>query len=429
MLEKGVQKPRDNSGFVVQLNLAGLIIFSLALVAAAGLVTYGLVSPRLRAATFESSGTLASAPGADPSSSTVSGRGSPPWGELVTSDIDLEQPAEYAGFELDSSQEPAWVFGGMNAEQVRALLISCEIPLSRVDHALSPNLASATASGTVVHPDEDLVLSLSPESRARLYAELAKDPENHWMTSPACFPGRSFDTRFAGANVDPAIVSLTRKLLYPRGDIQCFSDYATVARHVASEQQRLDWVEVLSCQTAVLASLRIRPDTDADKLLGYWERGIQVKDVRPLIESLKRLPDGGFINLLHFLPPFARDRLYTSPLPTRPGDPSLDCHWSTLNFFNDTPDDRLADPKYASAYLGSHYYPIAKPSLYGDVIFVLDDRGNAIHSGVYIADDLIFTKNGGNYAEPWKLMRMKDLATLYGLGTQPRIEAYRNKNW
>jgi hypothetical protein len=422
MRKDGVSGSRDAAGFVIQLNLAGLVIFSLSLVAAAGLVTYGLMSSRARAVAFDSSS--ASVLGAAPAPHTL-----PPWGELVTSDIDLEQPAEYAGFDLESHPEPTWSFAGMKPDQARALMISCGVPQAEADRALSAGTASTTTAGTVVHPDDDLVLSLPPDTRAKLYAALARDPANTWMTAPAVFPGGSFESRFAGANVDPAIVSMTRKLLYSRGDSQCFSDYATVARHFTSDQERLDWVEVLSCQTAVLATLRIRPDTDTDKLLGYWDRGIQVKDVRPLIESLKRLPDGGFINLLHFLPPFARDRLYTSPLPTRAGDPSLDCHWSTLNFFNETPDDRLADPKFAGEYLKAHYYQVAKPTLYGDIIFVLDGNGNAIHSGVYIADDLIFTKNGGNYAEPWKLMRLKDLTTLYALGGTPRIEAYRNKSW
>ena len=81
----------------------------------------------------------------------------------------------------------------------------------------------------------------------------------------------------------------------------------------------------------VMASVRLRPDTDTDKLLGYWAwpGGIRIKDVAPLIESLKHTTDGR-IGLVYLLPQFvARQRLYTFPMPSRPGDAAMDCHWST----------------------------------------------------------------------------------------------------
>ena len=46
--------------------------------------------------------------------------------------------------------------------------------------------------------------------------------------------------------------------------------------------------------------------------------------------------------ILREMPPFARERLYTSPMPTKPGDLKMDCHWTALNFFNETPDARLS---------------------------------------------------------------------------------------
>jgi len=53
---------------------------------------------------------------------------------------------------------------------------------------------------------------------------------------------------------------------------------------------------------------------------------------------VKGLPHGGTVSMLYFLPPFARSRLYTYPLPSQPGDPVLDCHWSTFNFSSIEPD-------------------------------------------------------------------------------------------
>ena len=36
-----------------------------------------------------------------------------------------------------------------------------------------------------------------------------------------------------------------------------------------------------------------------------------------------------------------------------------------------------------------------------------------IHAAVYIADDVVFTKNGGNDRQPWMLMKWDDLLARY----------------
>jgi hypothetical protein len=99
-----------------------------------------------------------------------------------------------------------------------------------------------------------------------------------------------------------------------------------------------------------------------------------------------------------------------------------------MNFFNEIPDNRFSDPKYTVSYLLSNYYRIAKPTAYGDRIFLLDKNGNAIHSAVYLADDIVFTKNGNNYTQPWMLMHLKDLLAEYATDEAPAIAVYRDKN-
>jgi hypothetical protein len=98
------------------------------------------------------------------------------------------------------------------------------------------------------------------------------------------------------------------------------------------------------------------------------------------------------------------------------------------NFFNLKPDDRLSDVNVASQVVVENYYQVAKPSIYGDLVLLMTTKGHVTHSAVYIADDLVFTKNGINYAIPWTMMRMKDL-----LGTYSSVQAvqpvfYRRKD-
>ena len=194
-----------------------------------------------------------------------------------------------------------------------------------------------------------------------------------------------------------------------------------------SDAERFELVKALSRQAGLLVRVRIRPDTDIDRLLGYWGRGIQVKDTRPLLESIQRLPEGGNVSIIYLLPQFARQRLYTFPQTPKPGDPPIDCHWSTMNFFNDPPDQRFTDPSYTVQFLRDRFYSVSKPTLYGDVVLVLDKEGNAIHSAVYLADDIVFTKNGNNYTQPWTLMRLKDLLASYSADGPPPMAFYRNR--
>jgi hypothetical protein len=429
MTGKGLPKSHARSGFIVQLNLTGLVIFSVSLVVAAALVTYGLVVSRSNSGNGNDRPHLSASPSSSDQHNDVPPQEVPPWGELKTFDVDLEQPEEYIAFEMDTNRVPTWVFAKMTPDQVRALMQSCGLASNQIEHALSPALVSVTSSNTVIKPDDELVLSLPAQTRAKFYGELSKNPANHYMEFPFYFPGETFEARLGKSQLDPALVSKVRQLLYARGSDQCFSDYELVLRSAASEPERLRLVKALSRQSAVLARLRIRPDTDIDKVLGYWDRGIQVKNIRPLLESVKRLPDGGSVSLLYLLPTFARERLYTFPLPSKPDDATMDCHWSTMNFFKETPDNRFGNPSYTAPYITTNFYQVAKPCLYGDVVLLLDKQNNAIHSGVYLADDIVFTKNGNNYAQPWKLMRMKDLLGMYAGGAPPRVAVYRNKSW
>jgi hypothetical protein len=411
---------KENGKIVIQFNLAGLIAFSVSLVFAAGLLAYVLTPGK----SSESSQAAASSSGVtgDPAPADV-----PPWGELMISSIELEPPEEYLGFELAKEWTPAWIFEGKSADEARAVMVESGLTPEQLQLAVGAGITEVSG-GVSLTPPDDLILSLAPEVRSRLYIALSRGTANQFIRFPFRFTEESFNLAFADARVDEATVARTRKLLYPRGDALCFSDYEWMLRQIPSEAERLRWIKVMSRQTAVLTRLRIRPETDIDKILGYWGRGIQVKDVRPLLESLKRRADGGNVSLLYLLPPFARQRLYTFPYDSLTGDPVMDCHWSTMNFFNDPPDDRFSNPAFTAEHIRNNLYGIAKPTLYGDIILFLDDRNQAVHSAVYLAEDIVFTKNGNNAAQPWMAMRLQDLIAKYEPDRPSRVAVYRSKS-
>ena len=422
MVKKQNKNQRSESGVVLHVNLLGAIVFSLALVLAAAMVTYGVTRQghaRLVSAT-EASPALVPAPAQIP-----------PWGELSVRDIKIKPPEEYLAFELQHITPPAWNFDGNSVDRVRQVLLSSGLTQDEVSRTLVPAKISVSTSTVTVRPDNDLVLSLSPQIRAKLYHELGRNAGNEHMRFPFCYSGNEFDQAFAQDKISPAVTAMVKKLLYSRGDLRCFSDYELVLLQIQDKNEQMRLLSTLSSESAVMAGVRIRPDTDIEKLLGYWAwpGGIRVKDVQPLLESQKDVPDGR-VGLVYLLPQFARQRLYTFPMPTRPGDPAMDCHWSTMNFFNETPDDHFTNPAYTVSYLQTNFYQIANPSKYGDIILFLDgESNNAIHSAVYLCDDLVFTKNGNNMAQPWMLMHLKDLTTRYESDGPGRMLVYRNRKW
>lgn len=353
------------------------------------------------------------------------------WGDLLTYDIRVEQPKEYTAFQQLSTSGPRWHFGSLTLPAVRQLLLDSGLTEAQVTTALAPQNILSENGNITLKGDEPLILSLSPEVRSKLYLELAKNPANQNYAMP-CYVPHNDVTKLLTKDRVPLdkIAPLIRKLIYQRNGFSYFSDQDLILAHIQTEEGRHDFFQSLTGQNAVIVRLLIRPSSDIDKVLNYWGlpvSGVRIKDLRPLLEAEQKLPDGGHLSILYFLPPLARERLYTSPLPNLNDQKPPDCHWSALNFFNSKPDDRLLDPSIASRVVVENYYKIAKPGIYGDLVLLLNPQGHVVHSAVYIADNIVFTKNGINFAVPWLLMRTNDMLGAYS-HTVPLQLAYYRRN-
>ena len=389
-----------------QFTLAGLIIFSLALIAGASFIGFKLAAvnrPKLTA-------TFAVDPN-DKSRSVHAG----PWGDLVERNIQLERPIEYLTEEVTIPQPEIWTFNGLNPDAVKALLAKNGLTTAQVAAAFTPGSVREEKSGTVLTPPADFLLSLDAATRGRLYPALEGLGVSLYFDYPYIFPEDNMKSIYADPRLHPDDVRLLKRLVYLNGGVWQLSDYQMMMCQIPTVDRRVAMARSLSRQSAVFAGLRIGPDTDIDKLAYYWGNipNVRFTDIRPLMEALKALPAGGDLRIFYLLPKFARDRLYTYPLPPQDGEPTMDCHWTTFNFSNDTPDNRFNNPDYTVQYIKKNYYQISGPSMYGDILLLLNDKNEVKHSAMYLADDLVFTKNGDNYRQPWMLMHIPDLLATY----------------
>jgi hypothetical protein len=391
-------------------SLMGLILFSLCLMA-------GTVAISCRI--FEAKAKTQSSPKLDnPDPDAHDGSWSThqgPWGELATQDIMLERPQEYFAPEAKILDPETWKFNNLNLAQVKEFLAAHGLTKEVVEAQLTPNRIVTKGTATIVTPDEDFLLSMTPETRGKLYGSMYGLGVGQAIDYPLIFSKHSLETIYSDPRLNAQDVALLKRLIYPAGNSERFSDNELLQRKIPTADRRVMIMKVLSKQPAVLAQLCVRPDTDIDKIAAYWGKmdNVHFTDMRPMLEALKRLPQGGTISLVHFLPPFARTRLYTYPLPPEPNAPAMDCHWTTLNFCNVEPDNRFSNPAYAAEFIRTNFYQISSPSVYGDIVLYFNKDNGIAHSAVFLADDLAFTKYGDNFLQPWMVVHLADMQAMY----------------
>jgi hypothetical protein len=391
---------------VLQFTLVGLVIFSVALIAAAAFISYKLAAiNRPKPSDF-----FTVSPD-DKSRSVHDG----PWGTLTERKIQLELPVEYVMDDISRQRPEVWTFSGLDPGAVKTLLSKNGLTAAQAATVCAPNNVRADKSGTVLTPPADFLLSLDAATRGRLYTGLAGQKISQSFDCPFVFPGVTIESIYADKRLNPNDVSLLKHLVYDNGGTWQLSNYQLLMSQIPTADRRVAMARLLTRQSAVLVGLHITPDTDIDKLASYWGSipNVRIINIRPLMEAFKALPEGGDLPLYYLMPKFARDRLYTYPLPPQPGDPIMDCHWTTFNFSSDMSDNRFNDPGFAVQYIQKNYYQISAPSQYGDILLLMNNNNEIKHSAVFLADDLVFTKNGSDFRHPWMVMHIADLLALY----------------
>ena len=72
------------------------------------------------------------------------------------------------------------------------------------------------------------------------------------------------------------------------------------------------------------------------------------------------------------------------------------------------------------------YYIVEGNYQLGDVIALLDAEGDLYHVVVYLADDLVFTKNGTSPLAPWTIMPLQRVKDYYrNQSDNPRLIYHR----
>jgi hypothetical protein len=348
------------------------------------------------------------------------------WGELEYIRILIEPPEEFVRGNYEAPQQIRWFFKGFSPDALRHLLQSSGLTPLQFHELSDPARWETTPDGIWVKPSKETILQMSSDARARLYTVLAAFAENPAQNEPFRFRADAVEDWFEDSGLSEQTIALVKRLVYRRGSTLCFSDHDVVLPMIGTPQERSRLVKTLARKSTLLLKLRVRSDSDIEALSQYWGKGFRSKDVRPLLQSVAHRKGGVTVDVAHLVPKFARSLLYTYPLPSEDlANQNQDCHWTSLNFFSDQPDNRYSNIEVVRQTLRDQYHPVPGDMELGDILLLVNCNGVVIHSCVYIADNIVFTKNGASFAMPWLLMTLEDLLAFYPSDPPLEIRRYR----
>jgi len=350
-----------------------------------------------------------------------------PWGDLEYYTVFLEATKAQLKSSEIQTYDTEWNFVGYTEDQVAKLFETTDIPVAVRDELLNREKWRHREKMITVVPSNEAILGLTPEARVAIYSVLTRWEEDTYHHEPVVVGAHSVREWLEHEDLPENVLAAIERTSYHRGKNLVFADTPLALRLVETEEDRLKIRKALSRTPTLVVSLRVTADTDTAAIADYWGGATHAKDMQPFLESIAESGIPRTVDIAHLLPPTARRLLYTFPNSDfgRTGY-YPDCHWTSLNFQNPDPLDRLADPPLATAYVLQNYTKVQGPYRYGDVIFLMDGAtGNAIHSCVYLADDLVFTKNGRSPTQPWVVMKLDDVVSYYGMYYATQLACYR----
>lgn len=367
-----------------------------------------------------------------PSSSNLE-KSTGPWGTLTKIPIFLDAPDSIIDTYPLPSSATRWSLPVSDTPNLPTILASLGLPNRLVDLLNQPTLQVRDSNWLHLFPPAEEVAILDPEVRSRLYLHLGNFEVNEFHRDPVYILTPTVEEWYRSSDLNPNLIAAIAKLAYRRGNVWAFSDLPYLINLTASEPEARRLFQSFTRTRSYLVKLVVSTDTDTESVRNYWSIGgksFRLKALGPLLNSIKETRQTVELDISHIIPALPRKLIYNYQSPSFATKGIFpDCHWTSLNFFNYEPHEYLLDSRLATSKVIDDYLPVSPPYAYGDILFFLrEDDGNAFHSCLFLADDLVFTKNGRNQLIPWIISTLKDVSSIYLASTPGIIQAYRRKD-
>ncbi len=354
-----------------------------------------------------------------------------PWGIIKCYPIFLEAPRALVDSYPLPSTRPRWSLPDSEFSNLPAIFAMAGLPESLSTSLQQPNAFVREGGWVHLFPAIGDVENLDPEIRSKWYTELSKYEINEFHRDPVLILTDKVEDWYRTSRLRPALVQKIRQLAYRRGETWAFSDLGLLLNYAESDAEARLVFKAFTRTRSLLVKIEVSSTTNIDDLLNYWTLGYGTrrKDIEPVLLSLQESGVDERLDIAHIIPALPRKLIYTYPSFDLARHGMLpDCHWTSLNFLNYDPHEYLLDARLATSSVLEGFTPVPPPYKYGDILFFVDNTtGDAFHSCVYLADDLVFTKNGRNQLSPWIITTISDVNRMYLYRGDGRQQAYRRK--
>ena len=352
-----------------------------------------------------------------------------PWGELLVSNIYLEAPDSVIEIAGKPDPVPRWTFPGLSASMVKDLLIQSGVELTLVERLTSSSQLKSSGAEIVIYPKLEDLLLIKGTVRDKLYTEISKYPQNDYYTDPVFILSGDVEEWLGEATLNANQKNTVRQLVWHRGNALVFSNVGVLLNYAQNTEEIKNTLRAITrCMSLVVnKKFPIKPE-QRDAFLRYWIGNQPESPRMTFIKAVAKENDlNDTVDIMHFLPVIMREKLYTFPT-LRDGVKGRlpDCHWTSLNFFNLTARDYYRNTSMAAIQLTQAYNQVSAPYQLGDVL-CYTDNGEGLHTCVYIADNIVLTKNGENILAPWVLLTIEDVSKIYKRSPTTQIQGYRLK--
>lgn len=355
-----------------------------------------------------------------------------PWGNLHCYYVYLEAPKSLVESFALPPTVPSWTFPESALPALPDFFAKAGLSKSLIETLLSPKTLVKENGKVHVFPPLAELEEISPQTRAIIYTELSNIPDNEYHADPVLIIGTTVEEWYRTSRLRPEIISKIKKLSYMRGETIAFSDVSAILNYAQSDSEARTIFKACTRTRNLMVRLKLDKHSNAEEIIKYWSFGVGIrrKDLEPLVQSIIETNGIEDLGISHLLPALPRKLLYTYPgLDMAKYGVMPDCHWTSLNFYNFEPHQYLLDARLATSQVLEQFDPVEPPYQYADILFFLDNTtGDAFHSCVHLADNIIFTKNGRNILSPWVIMRLEDVRKIYLFKGNGRIQGFRRKD-
>lgn len=351
-----------------------------------------------------------------------------PWGKLEYYHVYLEPPDRLWQQVVLPESLTKWNFPGGTEGSVRAVFEKAGLSLALQNHLLNPGQFVRKDDVLTVFPPLPDVLAMTPEQRVILYSELGKSSLNHFCADPIRIVDGDPATWLAESALRPELREAVKRLLYKRGEVLCLSDIPAVIAMTRTESEAQAAVKAIWRTRALVLQLNLKTSSDFAGTLRYWSGAPPTEEIGSIIQPAANVEGEKRLDCAHLLPPLPRRHLYRYPsqdLMASSQEP--DCNWTAMNFFNTSPFAYHYSGPMIEQRLNDAYTPVPAPYRFGDLLLLLEPPSRFVHSCVFLADDIVYTKNGKGRLRPWLLMKLGDLTRYYAFDRPIIVQGFRLK--